>query len=271
MFRHVLLLLSASYVLSPPALAAGKERPVAGQEKRDEERDAPIDVSEVKDKLALLTDGKQHFVAVVPFGDFSSHLYYGDGKRFYAQRVGSGGSEGDVAWDRTFWEPRVDALWKAGVGLRKGKYSVQCGDRSTEFKLVDAADQAKIVAAASFFAPPWKHRAYALARDNKGTYYFVDRLREPENNRSFRLFSGPRGNMKLLKMTNVVSDSQGDIFTTKKGELRLVLDRKHSVWFAGKAETELVSLPLEDNRIMIYTDLGVYAGQRLGTPCDDLL
>ena len=32
-----------------------------------------------------------------------------------------------------------------------------------------------------------------------------------------------------------------------------------------------LNLPLEENRIMIYTDLGVYTGQRLGTPCDDLL
>jgi hypothetical protein len=62
-----------------------------------------------------------------------------------------------------------------------------------------------------------------------------------------------------------------NIFTTKKGELRLVLDRKKPSWFQGKAETELINLPLDDNRVMIYTDLGVYAGQRLGTPCDDLL
>jgi hypothetical protein len=33
----------------------------------------------------------------------------------------------------------------------------------------------------------------------------------------------------------------------------------------------LVGLPLDDNRVLIYTDLGVYAGQRLGTPCDDLM
>jgi hypothetical protein len=72
-------------------------------------------------------------------------------------------------------------------------------------------------------------------------------------------------------MTNVVSDSQGDIFTTKKGELRLVLGKKQSKWIAGKKETELTSLPLEDNRIMIYRDLGVYTGQRLGTPCDDMM
>jgi hypothetical protein len=53
--------------------------------------------------------------------------------------------------------------------------------------------------------------------------------------------------------------------------LGLVLDRKKPSWFAGKAETELVGLPIEDNRVFICTDLGVYAGQRLGTPCDDLM
>jgi hypothetical protein len=101
--------------------------------------------------------------------------------------------------------------------------------------------------------------------------FFVDRLREPENNKAFRLFVGPRGSLKLTKMTNVVSDSQGYIFSTKKGELRLVLDLKHPVWVAGKTETALVRLPRDENRVLTYTDLGVYTGQRLGTPCDDLL
>ncbi len=50
-----------------------------------------------------------------------------------------------------------------------------------------------------------------------------------------------------------------------------MLDRKHPSWFSGRTETPLITLPFDENRIMIYTDLGVYAGQRLGTPCDDLL
>ena len=32
-----------------------------------------------------------------------------------------------------------------------------------------------------------------------------------------------------------------------------------------------MQLPREDNHVLIYQDLGVYEGQRLGTPCDDLL
>jgi len=99
----------------------------------------------------------------------------------------------------------------------------------------------------------------------------VDRLRAPANNKTFRLFSGLRGSLKPLKMTNIVSDSQGDIFTTRSGELRLVLDKKRSVWVDRKKEFELVQLPIEDNHVLIYQDLGVYEGRRLGTPCDDLL
>jgi hypothetical protein len=256
----------------PLASASKKAESKSGEKSAEKADDAKtVDLDEVKDKLVVLHDGKQHYVAVVPFGDVYAHLYYGDGKRFHAQRVSGGGSSGKEAWDRVFWEPRVDAPWKGSISFKDGKYTVQCGERATEFQPVAAEEQSRLLAAAPFFPSLWIHRSYALARDNQGTYYYVDRLREPEDNKNFRLFAGKRGSLKLMKMTNVVSDSQGDIFTTKKGELRLVLDRKHPSWFAGKSETALINLPLDDNHIMIYTDLGVYAGQRLGTPCDDLL
>jgi hypothetical protein len=264
---RVLFLLPCALLLAPAVLAKSRTAPVAAQP-----AEPALDVSDVKDKLQVFTDGKQHYVVVEPWDKDQKHLYYGDGKRFHSQRTHSGGREGNVAWDRTLWEPRVGALWQGGVGMRKGgPVTVQCGDRKTELEPVEGDERAKLLAEATFHAPLWKHRPYSLARDEKGIYYFVDRPREPENNKAFRLFAGPRGSLKPLKMTNVVSDSQGDIFTTKRGELRLVLDKRQSKWIAGKKETELTSLPLEDNRIMIYSDLGVYAGQRLGTPCDDML
>ena len=266
--RQILLVLAGLVLLAPVAAAAKgkKAAPVAQTE------EPAVDISAVKDKLQVLTDGKQHYIVVDPAGDIYQHLYYGDGRKFYGLRVSGGGRQGNEAWNRVFWEPRVGALWQGGLAMeRGGTYKVQCGKRTTEVKPLEGADRDKLLAEAKFYGPLWKYRAYALARDHKGTYYYVDRPREPENNKAFRLYAGPRGSMKPLKMTNVVSDSQGDIFTTKRGELRLVLDKNRSVWFAGKKETELVSLPIEDNHIMIYTDLGVYAGQRLGTPCDDLM
>jgi hypothetical protein len=43
-----------------------------------------------------------------------------------------------------------------------------------------------------------------------------------------------------------------------------------AAWIKGKKRTKLIPVPVEDNHVLIYTDLGVYTGQRLGTHCDDL-
>jgi hypothetical protein len=231
--------------------------------------DDPVDVSPIKADLKVLTDGKKHFIAVVPFGA-DKHLYYGDGKTFHAQRVISSGSSGKESFSNSFWEPRVNAPYKASFDFRDGKYKVQCDERITELSPLPDDESKAVVEGAHFFGPRWRHRAHALARDDRGTYYYVDRVREPEESKTFRLFSGPKGSMKPLKMLNIVSDSQGEIFSTPAGELRLVIDRKETVWIRHNKRTLLTSLPVEDNRMLIYTDLGVYAGQRLGTPCDDL-
>lgn len=229
-----------------------------------------LDLSDVKDKLRLFTDGKKHYVAMIPFGEISEHLYYGDGKNFYAMRVQGGGASGREQFSRTFWDPRLPDGYKRSVGFKDGKYSVQCDERVTALTPVPEADAKAMIGAAAFFPARWQHRAYALARDDKGNYYYVDKLREPENNKAFRLYAGLKGKMKLQKMTNVVSDSEGDMFATRTGGLRLIMNKGESTWIAGKARTKLLLVPVEDNGAMIYSELGVYTGQPLGTPCDDL-
>jgi hypothetical protein len=230
---------------------------------------SPADVSAVKDKLKILTDGKRHFVAVVPFGP-SEHLYYGDGDSFFAQRVFGSSASGTESFDFTFWEPRVKARYQASFEFRDGKFQVQCEERKTVLTALPDEESRAMLARARFFGPRWQHRAHALARDERGTYYYVDRAREPEDSKSFRLFSGPKGGTRKLKLVNVVSDSEGEVFATSSGDLRLVAARNEASWVRGKKRTRLIPLPVEDNHVLIYTDLGVYTGQRLGTPCDDL-
>jgi hypothetical protein len=230
---------------------------------------AAADISAVKDKLKILTDGKRHFVAVVPFGP-SEHLYYGDGKALFAQRVFGSSSSGTESFDFTFWEPRVKARYQASFEFRDGKFQVQCEERKTVFTPLPDEESRAMLEKARFFAPRWQHRAHALARDERGTYYYVDRLREPEDSKSFRIFAGLKGSIRRLKMVNVVSDSEGEVFATRSGDLRLVLARNEVTWVQGKKRTKLIPLPVEDNHVLIYTDLGVYTGERLGTPCDDL-
>lgn len=229
-----------------------------------------IDVSSIKAKLKLVTDGKQHYLALIPFGEIDENFYYGDGKTFWLQRVFGGGQDGNQSFDKYFWDPRAHATAGASFEFRNGKYVLTCDERKTEMTPVSDAETQKILAAARFEKPRWKRQAYALLRDNNGRYYYVDKMREPEGNKAFRLFVGPKGSLKLQKMTNVVSDSAGDIFATRSGSLRLVLNQGQTFWQKGKRKTTLINLPIEDNHVLIYSELGVYTGQRLGTPCDDL-
>jgi hypothetical protein len=235
----------------------------------DEKPPKPAELAPVKDKLKVLSDGKKHYIVINPTELSDEHFYYGDGKTFYGQRTGSAARNGDD-FSRTFWEPRVKARYMAELQFQDKKFDLQCDERHTEFKPVDAAEAKAILDGAKFFGPRWQHMAYALARDNTGKYFFVDKLREPEDNKVFRVWAGMKGAMKPQKLVNIVSDSEGDIFATKTGSLRVVLDKNESLWTAGKNETKLKLLPIEDNVVLIYSELGVYTGLPLGTPCDDL-
>jgi hypothetical protein len=260
-------------------LWAGCSVATAATPPQTKEMPAPADISEVKDKLTVWTDGKKHFLALVMSTNSDLPVFWStDGKDFYQLRIGGGGSEGGDAalkrLDRIFWDPRANAPYQAGFDYKAesktGKMTVQCIERKTPFDQVPAPEAKAMIDAAKFYKARWNRYAYALARDNTGRYFYVDNQREPENSKVFRLYAGPKGNMKLQKMTNVVSDSEGDIFSTKTGSLRLILNKQETQWVASAKKTKLVYLPIDDNHVMIYTDLGVYTGMPLGTPCDDL-
>jgi len=245
--------------------------------------DGQLDASAFRHALTVLTDGKGHYLAVVTFAGANkdtkvgTHLFYGDGVRFHAQRSSGGSSStSDRRFSRYFWEPR-NLKRHGGILTGSGDtYTVQCDDRKVDLKPLEAAPQKAMLEAASFFPALWKRHAYVLARDDEGTYLYVDRAREPPDSFDFRLFRGPRGNLKPLALVNIVSDSEGDIFASKRGRLRLVLTRSRGAeerrwqWIAGKKRVDLIDVPVDRNAQLIYRDLGVYDGQRLGTPCDDL-
>jgi hypothetical protein len=241
---------------------------------------APADISDIKDKLTVWTDGKKHYLALPLTTDSDKPVFWSaDGKAFYTIRIFGGGSEGDdehlKKLNRVFWEPRVDAPYKASFDYKKDdkgavEFEIQCSERHSKLTQLPAPEAAALVAAAKFYKPRWNHFAYSLARDNTGRYYYVDNVREPEHAKNFRLWAGMKGAMKPQKMTNVVSDSEGDIFSTKTGSLRLILDKHETTWVQNEKKVKLVFLEPSDNHIMIYTDLGVYTGEPLGTPCDDL-
>ena len=87
--------------------------------------------------------------------------------------------------------------------------------------------------------------------------------------------------MKLQKMTNAVADTEGEIFTTRVG-LAPLRDRPQEPADLGRRERRRLTLtvvPIEgtdeksgepiNNYQLIYNELGVYLGEKLGNPCDD--
>jgi hypothetical protein len=165
--------------------------------------------------------------------------------------------------------------------VSKTSCSVSCGARTTSLSILDEEAKKTLLAKASYEAPLQTRTPHRLARDEEGRYFYVDKGNTPETEKSFRLYVGPKGAMKLQKMTNAVADTEGEIFTTKSGSLRYVTDRqKPPTWIQGKKKLTLTIVPIEsvdektgepiNNYQLIYNELGVYLGQKLGNPCDDL-
>lgn len=228
-----------------------------------------MDVAEKKGSMRVFTGGKNRYVVVVQDKDrvMPEMAFYGDGKTFYRLRTPGGGGD-KSSWSMSLWEPRGE--WgRSGLIHRDGALKVECMERKTELTELKADEARPLVEGAQFLSYRWQRQPYLLARDDKGMYYFVDMQRDVPGKKDMKLYIGPRGKLKVQQMTNIVSDSMGDIFSTKTGELRLVANADQMKWVAGKAEEKLTRVPVEDNAVLIYTDLGVYERMPLGTPCDD--
>ena len=248
------------------ALVAGTSD--AGPRKKKKKKDDEIvDISSVKDKLSVYTDGEGGYFAT---GSMQTDwLFYGDGKTMYQQRVGSGGADGGAGtWSMRMWSPRVAGLADLDINGAKGTGTMTCGKDVIDLTKVPDAEAKKILDKAQFRKPLWRRQAHALSRDDRGSYYYVDRLRDENGGKGFRLFAGMKGAMKELPLVNIVSDSKGQIFSSKRGELRFVQEEDKAIWIKGDKKIELVNVPVEDNVEMIYEELGVYEGS-LGTPCDE--
>jgi hypothetical protein len=86
------------------------------------------------------------------------------------------------------------------------------------------------------------------------------------------VYVGKKGAMKQMPLTDVASDSAGEVFSTRSGDLRLVRQtdgtKDSMTWVKGGKRLELVGLDTEVNSAVIFRDLGIYAF--LGTLCDDV-
>jgi hypothetical protein len=231
----------------------------------------PVDVTTIRSQLIVLADDLGTlYVARPPASDELPELFIGTPGTLYAQRIIGSSADGSAGtWSYSAWGPR--ARGGSPGSLRHDgdkKFWLSCdraAAKDVELTRLAPAESEKVLSSAVFLPPFWRRQTHVLARDELGTYYFVDQLR---GGRGFRIFVGKPGAMKQVPMRNVVLDSAGAVFSTRRGDLHFIANADRTAyWIKGRKKTPLSQLDAYDNRRVIYRDLGVYGF--LGSICED--
>jgi hypothetical protein len=248
---------------------------VSGMAAAGEPKPTAVDTKAFRDKLVVLEDAQGGTYIVLPGAD--SRMWFGTGKTLYEQVVVTRFANGETgAWDVGVWSPRVTNVQPGSVQRRDdGSFRRWCGgDKYLDLKII-TADRAKgIIDKAQFLSTALTRRPHLLARDDAGTYYYVDVIREQYGGSGYRVFVGKKGAMKPLALTDVATDSAGEVFSTKAGDVRIVHENPNEsakasvMWIKGEKRTALVQLDTDANSRLIFKDLGIYTF--LGTICDDI-
>jgi hypothetical protein len=232
----------------------------------------PVDIKAIRPTAIVLQDA-QGGIYVVFRGD-ESRLFYGpNAKAVYEQIIFGGGSSGD-SFDLSTWAPRLSGVQYGNFARKEDKtYKKSCDGKDDAVLTELTGDKAKaILDKTPFLTSAIVHVPHLLARDDSGVYYYVDRLAKTYGGKGYRVFVGRKGAMKPMPLTDVASDSAGDVFSTKSGDLRLVRHSENSkdtmTWVKGEKRTDLVFLDLDVNSAVIFKDLGIYTF--LGTICDNV-
>lgn len=223
-------------------------------------------------ELHVLTDAEGGTYVVV-FGD-ETRVFYGTGKKLYEQRVKSkSGALAEGLWDVSTYAPRLDGQRPASISKTRDLGMVKFCSQDAPVPLTEllGAQVTAQLAKVKLFSSAMIHVAYRLARDDRGVYYYLDRLSSVYGDDGFRLFVGKRGAMRNVPLTDVAQDTAGEVFNTKTGDLRLVRSVEAGAqtleWVRGSKRTKLVDVDVNDNSPLIYADLGVYTF--IGTLCDN--
>jgi hypothetical protein len=235
----------------------------------------PVDIKDLKAKALVLTD-PQGGTYVIFRGDESKVFFGPNAKTLYEQAIVGSGSDGEGGWEFSTWAPRVaNGSHLGSLDHKKdGTTKKSCGEKDEQVLTELSGDRAKaIVDKAAFMSSGVIHVPHLLARDDSGVYYYVDRIAKAYGGKGYRVFVGKKGAMKQLPLTDVARDTAGEVYATKSGDVRFVIDgsdtkKDTAFWIKGEKKSPLSILDVDANSRIIWGELGVYSF--LGTPCDEL-
>ncbi|MBA3395262.1 MAG: hypothetical protein H0T89_21620 [Deltaproteobacteria bacterium] len=232
-----------------------------------EPKPEPIDIKPFKDKLTVLKDASGAFYVVTFDHGGVPYIFYGTAKLLYEQPLEGSRSRNGTAWSVSIWAPRLPFPFQGTVEYAKdGTFRTTCTSKLEQGLTVVTGEKAtEILDKGKFMTTAVTRRPLLLARDDRGIYYYVDVLSKQYGGNGHRVFIGKKGAMKQIPISDVATDSGGDVFSTKTGDLRLVRNLDQDVrakvtttWIKGEKRTELITLDPYMNQPLIYRDLGVY-------------
>ncbi len=243
----------------------------------------PVDIKPFRAELLVFADAAGNTYVVKPHKEATDkttkedpRIFFGPaGKPLYEQGY-QGRSANGAMWSYQSWAPRIPGIRPAYFTHNEdGTYHKQC-DADDVVLTQLTGDKAKAVLDKSKFMTEFLiRRAHLLARDDSGVYYYVDHLAAAYGGKGYRVFVGKKGAVKQLPLSDVATDTAGEVYATKSGDLRLNREAKvgetktdKAIWVRGEKRTELVSLDVDANSPLIFSDLGIY--QFLGTLCDNI-
>jgi hypothetical protein len=234
----------------------------------------PVDIKALKSKAVVLADAQGGRYVV--FRDDDPMVFYGpSAKAVHQQYIIGSSSDGEGGWEFNTWAPRVPEGSHLGSLEHKkdGTYQKTCRGKDDAVLTELSGDKAKAVLdKTAFLTSAIIHVPHLFARDDSGVYYYVDRFAKIYGGKGYRVFVGKKGALKQMPLTDIASDSAGDVFSTKSGDLRLIRNSENNrvttTWVKGEKRTELVYLDTEINSVVIFKDLGIYTF--LGTLCDNI-
>ena len=250
---------------------------VADVGKDTDPKPTPVDIKPLRDKLQVFQDktGGTYVVYSALDGTGEATVFYGTGKTLYKQIVTGRSRNGD-AWSVSTWAPRLEEIRPGSVARKEdGTFMKWCDGKDDAILTELTGDKAKAVLDKyTFLSPALVRRPHMFARDDTGVYYYVDRLDNDDGRKGFRVFVGKKGAMRQLSLVDVASDSAGQVFSTKTGDLRLVRSARtdetkpSTRWVKGEKHTDLIPLDVDVNSPIIFKDLGIY--KFTGTLCDNI-
>ncbi len=225
-----------------------------------------VNIKPFRDALIILKDAEGGIYAVSNVQGESSHVFYGTGRALYEQIIEGGSSRDGTAWSLSVFAPRTSYPFMGQIAFRKdGVYQRSCGEKAEAELTQVTGDKAKaIIDKSQFLTTSFVYKPHMLARDDRGVYYYVDVLRNIYGGNGHRVFVGKKGALKQMPLVDVASDTAGDVFSTKNGDLRLVRtveqskEKTTAQWIRGEKKSELIFLDTYMNQPVIYRDLGIY-------------